>query len=627
MNDWLTHRARATPDSTALVAADTGREWDYAELDAAVERTAGRLAALGVTAGDHLGVLLPSRVVYVRLVHAAMRLGATLVPLSDRLTATELADQIETADLTALVCGAETEARAVEAAGGVPAASVDDPESGGVASLSAAEPVAFDPASWEHDDPLAMLFTSGTTGAPKAVVLTAGNVFHSAVASAFRLGVAPDDRWLVALSLYHMGGLAPLYRSALYGTAVVLRTSFDPGGTADDVGAYGATGISLVPTMLRRMLDSRGTLSDSLRFVLLGGAPAPRSLVRRCRDYSVPVCPTYGMTETASQIATASPGEAFEFEGTVGRPLLWTDLAVVGDEGDEVAPGEIGEFVVSGATVSPGYYGNPEATADAFGPRGLRTGDVGYRDEAGRVYVLGRIDDRIITGGENVDPGEVAEALRDCPGVAEAAVVGLPDDEWGERVAALVVRDDPDLTADAVEAHCRERLAGYKLPRTIAFEEGELPRTASGTVERPAVRERIVSLVEAREADGEDGVAEADTADGVAAAAESGETNGEDGEDVESGEDGDGEESGEDVESVEDGDGEDGREIGGDGSGPEGGNRGGDPDANRDGAGRIDEGDDAIADEGATGGDDSADEGDDGNTDESDDGPEPSSTE
>ncbi|WP_129116821.1 o-succinylbenzoate--CoA ligase [Halegenticoccus tardaugens] len=515
MDDWLTHRARATPDVTALVDADAGSEWDYAALDAEVDETAGRLAALGIEAGDHLGTLLPTGVPAVRLVHAAMRLGATLVPLSDRLTPVELAAQIEATDLTALVCGDGTEGTAVEAAEtldglvGVPIASVDEPDRRGVEALSAAEPIAVDPATWERDDPLAMLFTSGTTGAPKAVVLTMGNVFSSAVASAFRLGVLPDDRWLVALSLAHMGGLAPLYRSTLYGTAVVLRSSFDPGAAADDVGTYGATGISLVPTMLRRMLDSRGTLSDPLRFVLLGGAPASRELIRRCRDYSVPVYPTYGMTETASQVATAAPAEAFEFEGTVGRPLLWTEVAVLDDDGEAVEPGETGEIVVSGPTVSPGYYGNPEATEAAFGPRGLRTGDVGYRDEVGRLYVLGRTDDRIITGGENVDPGEVVEALRDHPDVADAAVVGLPDDEWGERVAALLVPANPDArpTAAEIDAHCRERLAGYKLPRTIAFAD-DLPRTASGTVAREATRERIRAF-EAAEKDGDEKADEA----------------------------------------------------------------------------------------------------------------------
>ncbi|SDM75670.1 O-succinylbenzoic acid--CoA ligase [Halogranum gelatinilyticum] len=495
MNDWLAHRARATPDATALVWAETGDEWTYAALDDAVDDLAGRLAGLGIGPDDHLGMLLSTRVEAVRVVHAAMRLGATLVPLNTRLTPRELDDQVELADVTAVVCGEATEQLAVEAtdaAESVPLVSLDEPQWEHVEPLSAASSEPFDRADWADDDRLLLLFTSGTTGDPKAVTLTYGNIYSSAVASAFRLGILPEDRWLVPLSLYHMGGLAPLYRSTLYGSTVVLRGEFEPGPTADDVDSYDVTGVSLVPTMLKRMLDSRGTLADSLRFVLLGGAPAPDSLVERCRDYHVPVCPTYGMTETASQISTARTQEAVEQLGTVGQPLFGTDVTVVDEDGEPVDQGELGEFVVSGPTVTPGYYHNPEATEAAFSQLGLHTGDVGYRDEAGRLYVRNRKDDRIITGGENVDPGEVVAVLREHPGIEDAAVVGLPDEEWGEKVAALVVARDDELTAEEVEEHCRERLAGYKLPRLVDFTD-ELPRTASGTVERAAVREILTA--------------------------------------------------------------------------------------------------------------------------------------
>ncbi|WP_137286937.1 o-succinylbenzoate--CoA ligase [Halorussus salinisoli] len=502
--DWLTHRARSSPEAIALVEADDGTEWTYADLDSAVEETAGRLAALGVRAGDHLGVLMETRVAFVRLVHAATRLGAVLVPLNARLARPELARQAEVAELNLVVCEAETEADAVAIAddalsiGDVPVASVDSPAGSHdrerVAALPASDPAEFDPASWSRSDPQAMLFTSGTTGDPKAVELAMGNFLASATSSAFRLGVTPDDKWLLCLSMCHMGGLSVVLRSALYGTTVVLQEGFDAGAAADAIAEYRVTGVSLVPTMLRRMLDERSVLANSLRFVLLGGAPASDELISRCQERGVPVHPTYGMTETTSQIATARPREAFTRRGTVGRPLLWTDLTVVDDSGEPVPAGETGELVVSGPTVMRGYYGDPAATAEAFGEYGLHTGDVGYRDEAGRVWVLNRREDRIITGGENVHPGEVVEALRDHPGVRDAAVVGLDDDEWGERVAALVVPEEgTGLSAERVESHCRERLAGYKCPRTIGFAD-ELPRTASGTVEREAVRERLREL-------------------------------------------------------------------------------------------------------------------------------------
>jgi O-succinylbenzoic acid--CoA ligase len=317
-----------------------------------------------------------------------------------------------------------------------------------------------------------------------------GNLLASATASAFRLGIDPADRWLVPLSLHHMGGIAPILRSTLYGTTAIVRESFEPGGTVDDMREYDATCVSLVPTMLRRMLSARGTLPDSLRFVLVGGAPCPEDLIERCRDYSVPICPTYGMTETASQVATARHDEAYDNPGSVGRPLLWTDVTVVDSAGTPVEAGESGELVVRGPTVTPGYYDNPAATGEAIGTYGLHTGDVGYRDESGRLYVLNRLDDRILTGGENVDPGEVVDALRTHESVEDASVVGLDDPEWGERVAALLVPAEEGVDLAALEAHLRDRLAGFKLPRTIGTAE-ELPRTVSGTVEREAVRERL----------------------------------------------------------------------------------------------------------------------------------------
>jgi len=399
----------------------------------------------------------------------------------------------------------------------LPVVSVDDPDDDRVVDIDAAPEGDVPAVRWGRGDVLLMLFTSGSTGKPKLVPLSMGNVLASATASAFRLGVLPDDRYLATLSLHHTGGIMPLYRATLYGTSVVLRETFDAGGAVDDIRRYDVTGVSLVPTMLSRMLDARGTLPDSLRAVLLGGAPAPDSLVERCRDFSVPVHPTWGMTEAASQIATARPREAFDRPGTVGRPLLWADVTVRDEDGTRLPAGETGELVVSGPSIAAGYYGDADATDAALtGDGALRTGDVGYRDEDGYVYVLNRLDDRIISGGENVDPGEVAAAIREHPGVDDVAVSGLPDDEWGERVAALVVpaeraatAEDP-LTAAAVESFCRERLAGFKIPRTIAFVE-ELPRTVSGTVERPAVRDR---LERARDADrgavGRDDVADAE---------------------------------------------------------------------------------------------------------------------
>jgi|AntRauMinimDraft_4_1070384.scaffolds.fasta_scaffold00208_2 O-succinylbenzoic acid--CoA ligase len=490
MRDEVHLQATANPDQTALVDAETGRSWTYAELDDAVEETAGRLASLGVEADDRVGVLLETRPAFARLVFAAARLGAVLVPLNARLSREELVAQAEAVNPVLVVCGSDTEADG--AALGPPAVSADGSER--VRELNGVDsaPVSHVESDWT--DTRLLLFTSGTTGAPKAVRLTYGNLGASAVASAFRLGVLPDDRWLCPLSMYHTGGVSVVLRSALYGTtAVLVRTpGFDPGGVRDALADYDCTGVSLVPTMLDRLLETGG-LPDSLRFALVGGAPTPPELAERALDAGVPVCPTYGATETASQVATPRPEQVRDRPDSVGRPLLGTRVTVLDEGGEPVPAGETGELAVSGPTVTPGYV-SADATADRFCEYGLLTGDRGWLDDDGFLHVGGRQSDQIVTGGENVHPAEVADVLRDHPVVADVAVVGLPDDEWGETVGALVVVDSEHSTGEVstgdLRTFCEGRLAGYKHPRVVAAVD-ELPRTPSGTVDREAARERL----------------------------------------------------------------------------------------------------------------------------------------
>ncbi len=563
--DWVGRQARRTPGRTAVIDADGGERLTYAELDRAVDRTAGRLGALGLEPGDHLGALVGTRVAAVRLVHAAARRGVTLVPVDPRGGADAVWDRLDRADATAVVCERPTEAVAVEALSeGVassgrddegdlrlPLASVDEAASETVTPLESVDPAAVAAASWGMDDRLLVLFTSGTTGASKPVSLTAGNVLASALGSALRLGHVPGDRWLCALPAYHMGGIAPFYRTAVYGTTAVVvererltgenraggdagerdptgRAGFDAEGTLRALDEHEATGVSLVPTQLRRLLDAAAgaegpdALPDSLRFVLLGGGPAPETLIERCDRRDVPVCPTYGLTETASQVTTARPATATENVGTVGPPLALTDVVVARhdertsasprDDEDRAPPGyracadgREGEVLVRGPTVTPGYYGAPERTAEAFAGDWLRTGDRGHLTN-GRLSVHGRRDDRIVTGGENVASAAVERALRPVEGVRAVAVVGVPDPEWGERVAALVVREDDTAgengdetgdgettagpTREGLLAACRERLPGPAVPRTLRFVDA-LPRTASGTVDRAAARDLV----------------------------------------------------------------------------------------------------------------------------------------
>jgi O-succinylbenzoic acid--CoA ligase len=498
----------STPQATAVVDTDTGDRWTYAAFDERVSRRARALERV-VSNGERVALALETSPAFPEVYFAAERLGPAVVPLNLDLPAATLSRQADRGSVDCLVCEHDTERLAAEvASGGIAVASLDPPERDGIASLEPAGPavdVSEGPSPVEQslDGERVVLFTSGTTGDPKGVRLTRRNLLASAVGSADRLGIEPDDRWLVCLPMYHMGGLAPLVRSTLYGTTTLLQRAFDADATARVMDDWGVTGVSLVPTMLHRLLDAGWHPPETLRFVLLGGAPAPEELLDRALDRGVPVYPTYGATETASQVATATPAEVREYSGTVGRPLRGTELSIrdTDEDGDGgpatgLGPGECGEIVVSGPTVSPGYL-DADQTAAAFDDLGFHTGDLGYVDEGGRLRVVGRIDDRIVTGGENVHPATVVDALTGLATVSEAAVVGLPDEEWGERVAALVVPADPGgppEPGDLREA-LRDRVADYALPKTVVVADA-LPRTASGTVDREAVRARLASADE-----------------------------------------------------------------------------------------------------------------------------------
>jgi O-succinylbenzoic acid--CoA ligase len=512
--DLLAERASRTPEREALVAADSGAAWTYRELHSAVDDLAARIDPH--LDDGRLGVLSPTRPAVAHLLFAAFRLGVPLVPLNVRGATDDLAEQSDCADLDALVCAAETRGSADEIApGGCTVVSVDDEggsawvaESGG--SDGATEPIpsptstgasgaraadASGAAAADTPDRLdaeaLLVFTSGTTGRPKGVRLTTRNLVASATASAFRLGVDRDDRWLVPLPTYHVGGLAPIVRSTLYGTTTVLQRGgggFDAGTTARHLAEQRCTCVSLVPTTLDRLLEFGWRPDERLRVVLLGGAPASRDLLDRCADRDVPAWPTYGMSEAASQVTTAPPETAREHSGTVGQPLVNVTLGVLDADGEPCEPGERGELVVDGPQVTRGYL-DDEHTEAAFSELGLHTGDVGYRDADGRLWVTGRLDDLLVSGGENVDPNRVERVLCECSGVTDAAVVGLDDPEWGDRVAALVVGDG---APDALDDYARNHLADHERPRTVAFAD-ELPRTASGTVDREAVRAQLRS--------------------------------------------------------------------------------------------------------------------------------------
>jgi len=440
LDNWLAQRALTGPDRTALVA--DGAETGYAELEAEATWVARRLAAYGVRRGGTAAMTMRPGREQVVLIHALMKLGAVLLPLSPRLP--------------------EEERRAVLAAE-EPAIDLSD----AAAQLTQTE--ADLPLLGEHDmdEVHCRILTSGSSGAPRAVPLTYGNHLFSAVGSAFNIGVQPEDRWLCCLPLSHVSGLSIVMRSVIYGTGMVLQDGFEVDAMADSLERDRVTLLSVVSTMLVRLLDAGIDLSGP-RAILVGGGPVPADALEEALGRGATVVQTYGLTEACSQVTTLAPGDARRKLGSAGRPLLTTHLRI-----------QDGEILVQGPTVAPDC-------ADAEG--WLHTGDIGRIDDEGFLFVEDRIDDMIVSGGENVVPAEVEGVLLRHPAVADAAVVGREDPEWQQAVTAVVVlRGGSEASADELRRHCAETLASFKVPKRIELASA-LPRTPSGKLMRRALR-------------------------------------------------------------------------------------------------------------------------------------------
>lgn len=438
--DPLLERSRRDGPRRALVDAGAGFWVSWFDLDGLATAWARQLERLGVRPGQRVAVQEPASVRLAALLFACWRAGFAFVPLSTRATRPELERLLDDARPRVLV--EDGEARLLE---------------------DAAEPSPGD---------AAVVYTSGTTGSPKGVRLTGENLVASALGCQESLAGTGADRWLLCLQPHHVGGLSILVRAAVSNQAAVIVPRFDPAAVAEAIVREHCTLVSLVPAMLVRLLEA-GHLEAlrAPRAILLGGAPAPAVQVREWAGLGINVCPTYGLSETASQVATVPPGRAGELAGTAGF--------VHGRARIEIREGEVW---VSGDVLSPGYV-NPALDDRArhldcwFG-----TGDAGHFDGKGALVVSGRLDDAIITGGENVQPDEVEAVLRMHPAVRDAAVVGVPDATWGAVLEARVVADAPIAKAE-LDSLARGRLSAFKVPRRYVFVPS-LPRSEGGKLLR-----------------------------------------------------------------------------------------------------------------------------------------------
>ena len=487
MSDWVRRQAQQRPDHPAVID-DQGHVVTFAALEQLIADQCRRFQQARVPSAAVLFSLLPAGLDFVVLLHAARRLGATIAVASPGWTATEIQRAVklaapdwifmeaslgEAARLAAQASGATIFRRELE---------TPDPTSSPGETLP--EP------NSDSDCPFTMLFTSGTSGKAKAIVHSAANYRESTMAGVRRLGSSDDDVWLAAMPLHHVGGLAILVRCAILGTTVRLQKGFDPDRVAEALLSGTITQASVVPAMIDPLLEALAgrRVPLQLRFLLVGGAMATEEQLARAQKAGLPVAPTYGMTETTSQIATARPSTGRFRSGEVGEPLDVTEVRVVDSHGERSTTGT-GAIEVRGPTLGLGRLeasGQMQSLTDEDG--WMRTMDRGTLDASGALLILGRMDDVIVTGGENVSPGEVEATLSEHPDVAQIAVIGRPHGRWGSVVTAVIVPAGGGRpSVEGLRNFAADRLARHKLPHALEFRD-DLPRTSSGKLQRHKLR-------------------------------------------------------------------------------------------------------------------------------------------
>lgn len=526
MNLYQMLRRAAVLFPNSIAAVDGQRSFTYRELESRVRQLAFHLSSCGVAPGARVAVLDVNSIEYLESYFAAAALGVILCPLNFRLSPPELAAILADCEAQLLIANVEF-APAVAAAlhgantvshllwiGGLPPTTADNSCRSEASYQQAMEPcgVVEFPSSIPHNTVAQLYYTSGTTGRPKGVMLTHGNVYLHAIGAVAELGLCQSDRWGHIAPMFHLADAWATFAITMVGGCHVIVPKFQAEGALTAIEEHRITITNLIPTMLNLMVkhpDVGRRSYASLRYILSGGAPIAPEVVRQIiSTFGCDYVQTYGMTETSpyltlsllkNHLTTLPQEEQLRYKSKTGRAFITVELKVVRDDGTEVKNNEqeVGEILVRGGTITPGYWNRPAETEAAFQDGWLKTGDLAVIDEEGYVTIVDRKKDMIITGGENVYSTEVENVLYQHPAILEAAAFGIPDDVFGETVAAaIVLRELQEISSEQVISFCREYLSGFKIPRQIFFLE-TLPRTGTGKISKKMLRESLAASQQA----------------------------------------------------------------------------------------------------------------------------------
>jgi|TARA_Y100000310_G_scaffold333229_1_gene410352 fatty-acyl-CoA synthase len=496
----MLRRAELTPHRKAVTFEGTTRT--FGGLADRAKRIAAALQKGGIEAGDRVGYLGVNHSAFLETLYGAAAIGAIFVPLNFRLTGDELSYIVNDAGIKTLFVDDALHATIEKVRSNLCCSSYIDVESKRETDEFLEEIIAdtaplTDPHNASQDDDLLIMYTSGTTGLPKGAVLTHANLYWNFVNAMMSFNYLEDDVTLVGAPLFHIGGLnvTTLGTISVGGHAIIHR-SFDPGKALADIESYKVTTMFGAPAMYQFMAmheNWQTTDVSSLRGLICGAAPVPEPLIKEYSERDITFCQGYGMTEL-SPLALILSGEFSAVKiGSTGKPAMFTEVRIVDEDNQPVAAGERGEVVVRGPNVMKGYWNNPKATEETIDAKGwLHSGDIAYVDEEGFFYICDRLKDMVISGGENVYPAEVESILVGHEAIAEVAVIGVPDEKWGEAVTAIAaLHEGKSLTLEELREYATAHLARYKLPLHLHIVEA-LPRNAAGKILKFELRDRFV---------------------------------------------------------------------------------------------------------------------------------------
>jgi long-chain acyl-CoA synthetase len=504
LGQLLRQRAAQVPNKHFLFSETDGRKFSYAEFESAVDRVSCMLAVRGVRKGDVVSLLMPNSAEYIIAYFACWKLGAIAGPINSLLKAQEIAFVISDSEAKVLLVHSDflstINSVRSELTSLKTVIQFDDFDDEEKASKE------FHEEGISHDERLPevdidteaeaiIIYTSGTSGKPKGCLLTHGNLIANARQISEWLGFTKDDRLLTIMPLFHMNAVSVTTMSALYaGGSTVVSPKFSASRFWQIIADYKITSFGSVATMLSMLLTTypdgvpKGLKTDQLRFAMCGSAPVPAEVMKCFEEtFNCLVIEGYGLSESTCR-STFNPPDERRRPGSCGKPI-GNEMRVVDDDDKEVADGQLGEIVLRGENILKGYHRNPAATATAFRNGWFHTGDVGYRDAEGFFFIVDRKSDMIIRGGENIYPREIDEVLYQHPAVAAAATIGVPDQLYGEEVAAFIVlKVGGEATEPEIVAFCRARLADYKCPKTVRFVK-EIPKGPTGKLLKRELRE------------------------------------------------------------------------------------------------------------------------------------------